>query len=122
MRTESQIREDGFEWENIQRAFLWQELGCDLMRELVEYDTIYKTQLQHHLLCAFHGYATYPSFFYKNMYIYLRCGLAEERDLEYYTDKVYQMYSQKFEEEMNAMKPVYKFVDSNGRILDQVVF
>ena len=119
--TQTEMREEGFEWDNVEKCFLWYQLSHDFIRELVEYDTCYKTQLEHHLLMAFHGYATYPSQFFKNMYIYLRCGLAEQRELEYYTDQVYQMYSQKFNEELQSSRTVYKFVDGTGRVLDSWV-
>ena len=120
--TEEELRQQGFEsWDDVERCFLWNELSKDFIRQLVEYDTIYKTQLEHHLLMAFHGYATFASFFYKNMYIYLKSGLAEQKELECYSDRVYQLYSQKYQEELNASRSVYKFVDGTGRVLESWV-
>lgn len=120
--TESEIREQGFKWQNVERAFLWQLLGRDLIREMVQYDSCYKTQLEHHLLMAFHGYASYPSSFYQNMYIYLKAGLAEAKDLACYAEQLYMLYREQAEKEWNASRQVYKFVDgATGRVLDSFV-
>ena len=119
--TEIEMRQQGFEWQNVERCFLWNELSNDFIRELVEYDPVYKTQLQHHLLCAFHGYASYPSNFYMNMWQYLKAGLAEQKELKYYADRLYMMYREQAEKEFNS-RVVHKFVDGTGKVLDQVVF
>lgn len=119
--TEAEMRQQGFEWNNVQRCFIWNQLSLNFIRELVEYDPFYKTQLEHHLLMAFHGYATYPSFFYKNMYIYIQNKLNELKQLIYYLDKVKELYWDKHEEEMAATRHVYKLVDGSGIVRDQWV-
>ena len=121
MRTQTEIREEGFDWQNVERAFIWENLSKDMMRELVQYDPTYKTQLQHHLLCAFHGYQSFPSVFYQNMYSYLKMGLAEAKDLVYYADQLYLLYRQRAEQEYNS-RTVHRFVDGTGRVLDQVFY
>ena len=118
MKTQTEIRQQGFDWDNVERSFLWQNLSKDFIRELVEYDPCYKTQLQHHLLAAFHGYASYPSLFYQNMYIYLKMGLAEAKELIYYVDRVYMMYREQMQMQQSASRCTYKFVDGTGRVLD----
>ena len=120
MRTESQIREDGFDWQNVERSFIWHYLGRDFIRQLVEYDPTYKTQLEHHLLMAFHGYSSFPSYFYQNMYIYLITGLAETKELACYADRVYLMCKEQVQKEQQS-KQVYSLIDNNGIVLDQVV-
>ena len=47
MRTEEEIRLDGFEWDNVYGAFCWSDLSKDFIRELAESDPVYKTQLEH---------------------------------------------------------------------------
>lgn len=121
MRTESEIRQQGLEWQNVQRAFLWSELSKDFMRELVEYDQKYKTWLEHALLMDFHGYSIHASAFYKNMYNYLKLGLAEQKELKCYSERVGQMYMDQMNKELES-KHVYSLVDNSGRILDSVVF
>lgn len=121
MMTEEELREQGFQWDNVLRAFLWSDLSKDFIRELVEYDPIYKTQLEHHLLAAIHGYSAFPCFFYQNMYHYIKLGLAEQKQLKYYVDKCYMMYYQQRQREWNASRQVYKFTDGTGRVLDQWV-
>lgn len=118
--TETEMRQQGFEWQNVERCFLWNELSKDFIRQLVEYDTTYKTQLEHHLLMAFHGYASYSSYFYRNMYTYLKLGLAEQKELDCYADQLYMMYREQAEQEYNA-RTVYKAVDGMGRVLDMWV-
>ena len=122
MQTESELREDGFQWSNVMRAFLWSELSVDFERQLVEYDPVYKTQLEHHLLAAFHRYSKFSSFFYYNMYRYIKAGLAEQKQLKYYLDHIYMMYRQQRENQINASLTTYNFVDgATGRILQRVV-
>ena len=121
MESESELREKGFSWSVVQRAFIWYSLSTDFMRQLVEYDQTYKTQLEHHLIMAFHGYQAFPSMFYQNMYKYLKAGLAEAKDLACYTDRIYLMYRQQKQNEWNASRSVYRFVDGTGRVLDQCV-
>lgn len=120
MRTEEEIREAGFEWQNVERSFIWSNLEPDFIRELVEFDQTYKTQLQHHLLMAFHGYASYSSYFYLNMYNYIKLGLAEQKELECYVERVGMMYMDQLQQEQQA-RIVYSFKDGTGRILDQWV-
>lgn len=121
MQTQTEIRQEGFQWENVQKAFIWNQLGVDLMRELVQYDTCYKTQLEHHLLMAFHGYASYPSVFYNNMYKYLKAGLAEEKELECYSERVGMLYMNQLQQEQQT-RIVHSLVDCNGTVLDQIIF
>ena len=121
MQTQSEIRENGFQWSNVMRAFLWSELSPDMIRQLVEYDPVYKTQLQYHLLAAVHQYSKFPSFFYYNMLKYIKAGLAEQKQLKYYTDHIYMMYRQQRENQINASLTTYKFVDGTGRILDTYI-
>ena len=121
--TETELREMGLQWQNVQKCFIWSELSPDFIRELVEYDPVYKTQLEHHLLCAFHGYASYPSNFYKNMLQYLKLGLAEEKELECYTERVGMLYMNQLNQEEQASRQVYKFVDGGtGKVLDTWVW
>ena len=118
---ETQLREEGITWDLVQKAFIWHDLSKDFLRQLVETDQCFKTQLQHHLLCAFHGYASYPSYFYKNMWQYLKAGLAEQKELVFYASKLYMMYREQEEKEIYANRQVYKFVDGTGRVIDQFV-
>ena len=123
MMTEEELREDGFQWDNVLRAFLWSELSPDFIRELVEYDQVYKTQLEQHLLAGVHGYAQLPSHFYQNMCQYIKAGIAEQKQLKYYADHIYMMYRQLRENQINASLTTYRFVDgATGKVLDQVVF
>lgn len=121
MRTESQIREQGLEWDNVERSFIWQNLDGDVIREFAQYDQIYKTTLEHHLIAALQGFATYPSTFYQNMYIYLQLNLAEQKELKNYSEKVGMMYLNQLQQEQ-ASKQVYSLVNSNGAVMDQIVF
>ena len=117
---ETDLREMGLQWQNVQRCFIWSELSPDFIRELAEHDQTYKTQLEHHLLMAFHGYATYPSYFFINMWWYIRLGLAEQKQLAYYIERVGQLYLDQKQKE-DQSRQVYSLVDNNGRILDQCV-
>lgn len=122
MMTEEEIRLMGLDdWNTIERAFLWSELSKDFMRELVEYDQKYKTWLEHALLMDFHGYSIHASAFYKNMYNYLKLGLAEQKELKCYSERVGQMYMDQMNKELES-KHVYSLVDNSGRVLDSVVF
>ena len=119
--TESELREGGLQWDNVQKCFLWNELSKDFIRELVEHDTTYKTQLEHNLLCAFHGYASYPSYFYKNMWQYIKLGLAEQKELQYYTERVGMLYMDQKQQEERS-RHVYSLIDNRGCVLKQVLF
>lgn len=120
MRTESQIRQQGLEWENVERSFIWQNLDGDVIRELAQCDPTYKTILQHHLIAALQGFATYPSTFYQNMYIYLKLNLAEQKELKNYTDRVGMMYMNQLQQEQ-ASRQTYSLIDHNGMVQDQIV-
>ena len=119
--TEAEIREAGFDWEVVHTAFCWKNLEPDFMREIVESHPIYKTQLEQELIYDIHGYSVHASYFYQNMYIYLKLNLAEQRELKYYSERVGQMYMSQFQQEQ-ASKQVYSLVDNSGRILDSVVY
>lgn len=115
MRTEQQIRLQGFEWENIQRAMIWDNVGRDLIREMVETDKLYKTLLDRHIISALQGFASYPSMFYSNAFCYIKNGLAEHKQLLYYADRIYQMYKEQSEKEFNSRQAV-TLVDHNGMV------
>ncbi len=120
---ESELREQGLQWDNVEQCFFWNELSKDFMRQLVEYDTCYKTQLENHLLGAFHGFAEYPSDFYQNMYNYIKYGLAEQKELAYYADKVYDMYiTRKRIEESCRQRFQAHLIDYNGTILNTITY
>ena len=121
MKIEEELRENGFDWDNVHRCFCWYNLSKDFIRELVEADPIFKTQLEHELLMDIHGYSVHASFFYQNMGYYIQNGLAEQRQLVHYVDKLYQMYREQAEREYNAGRQVYNFTDYNGRIFEQVI-
>lgn len=121
MRTESQIRQQGLEWENVERSFIWQNLDGDVIREFAQYDQIYKTTLEHHLIAALQGFATYPSTFYQNMYIYLKLNLAEQKELKNYTDRVGMMYMEQMNKELES-RHTYSLIDNNGMVQDQIIF
>ena len=118
--TETEMREEGFQWQNVERCFLWGELSKDFIREIVEYDEKYKTWLEHALLMDFHGYSVHASAFYMNMYTYIKSGMAEQKELSCYVDQVYQMYWNQREQQYNA-RVVHTFKDGMGRVLDQWV-
>ena len=118
---ETQLREEGITWDLVQKAFIWHDLSKDFLRQLVETDQCFKTQLQHHLLYAFHGYASYPSNFYKNMWQYLKLGLAEQKELAYYTERVGMLYMNQLQQEQQA-RVVHSFIDDTGKVLDQLVW
>ena len=119
--TESELREEGFQWDNVLRCFLYNELTVDFERELVQYNPVYKTQLENHLLAGVHGYSKFPSYFWQNMYTYLKNNLAELKELKCYADHIYMLYRQQRENEWNASRQVYKFVDGCGVVRDQWV-
>lgn len=122
--TEEEIRLQGFDKDNFQRAFLWSELSKDFIRQFVEYDISYKHILQHWLMMALYRYATFAAAFYQNMFCYLNDGLATEKQLANYNimKKVYDMYREQSEKEWNASRQVYKFVDGSGRVLDSITY
>ena len=120
--TEAEMRQQGLQWENIERYFLWNELSKDFIRQLVEYDPTYKTQLEHHIIMALNGYASYPSTFYQNVHYYLINKLAEQKQLVNYADRLYLLHRQQAEKEFNS-RQVYKFVDGGtGKVLDTWVW
>lgn len=121
MRTESQIRQQGLEWDNVERSFIWSNLEPDFIRELVEFDQIYKTTLEHHLIAALQGFATYPSTFYQNMYIYLKLNLAEQKELKCYSERVGMLYMNQLQQE-NESRQTYSLLDHNGMVQDQIIF
>ena len=115
---ETQLREEGFTWDVVEKAFIYYPLSRDFLRQLVESDPVYKTQLEHHLLMAVHGYSSYPSMFFQNMAYYIQNGLAEQKQLSYYVEEIYMMYREQAEREYNS-RQVYSLVDGTGRILDR---
>ena len=117
---ESEIREAGFDWEVVHSAFCWKNLSKDFIREMVESDPIYKTQLEHELLMDIHGYSIHASYFYQNMGYYISNGMAEQKQLIYYVDQIYIMYRNQAEQEYNSRR-AYQLIDNTGRVLDQVV-
>ena len=119
--TEVEIREAGFDWQTIHTAFCWKNLEPDFIREIVESNPQYKTQLEHELLMDMHDYSIHASAFYQNMYIYLQLNLAEQKELKCYSEKVGQMYMNQLHQEQQS-KHVYSLVDNSGRILDSVVY
>ena len=120
MRTESEIRQQGFEWDNIERSFIWQNLNGDLIRELAQCDPTYKTILQHHLIAALQGFASYPSKFFQNMYIYLKLDLAEQNELKNYIERVGMMYMQQLNKELES-RHTYSVIDQCGMVQDQII-
>ena len=115
-------REIGLDdWDNIRAGFCWQNLSKDFIRQIVEFDPVYKTQLEHELLLDIHGYSVHASFFYQNMYNYVKSGMAEQKQLKYYANEIYMMYRQQAERQFNISKQVYRMVDGTGRVLDQWV-
>ena len=121
MRTEQQIRLQGFDQENIQKAMIWDNIGRDLMREMVETEPLYKTLLDRHIIAALQGFASYPSMFYQNAFIYLQLNLAEQRELKNYSDRVGQMYMNQLNKELES-RHVYSLIDNNGRVTDQIIY
>ena len=120
MRSEKQIRQQGLDLQNIERAFIWQNLTGDFQRELITAEPIIRTKIDHHIIAALQGFASYPSTFYQNAFIYLHLNLAEQRELKNYSERVGMMYMNQFQQEQ-ASKQVYSLVDYNGKILDEVV-
>lgn len=119
--TEEEIREQGLDnWDNVHAAFCWSELSKDFIRQIVESDPIYKTQIEHELLLDIHGFSVHASIFYQNMYQYIKNGMAEQKQLIYYLDAIYQMHREQAEKEFNS-RQVYRMVDGTGRVLDQWV-
>lgn len=119
--TEEEIRTLDRTWDNIHACFCWSELNKDLIRELISNNKKYKLNLQKQLMLDIHGYSVHCAVFYQNMYIYLKEGIALQKQLISYMNKVYQMYREQSEREYAATRQVYKFTDCTGRILDQLV-
>lgn len=119
--TEIEMRQQGFEWQNVERSFIWNNLEPDFIRELVEYDPTYKTKLQHHLIAALQGFASYPSKFFQNMYIYLQLNLAEQRELKNYSERVGMLYMDQWNKEQQS-RHTYSLIDNNGRVTDQIIY
>lgn len=124
MMTEEEIRLQGFDKDNFQRAFLWSELSKDFIRQFVEYDVSYKHILQRWLMMALHRYATFAAAFYQNIFCYLNDGLATEKQLANYNimKKVYDMYREQALKEWNESKDVAIYADYSGRVLDSIVY
>lgn len=120
MRSESLIREEGLDLQNIENAFLWQELGRDFIRQIITIDPLIRTKIDHHIIAALQGFASYPSMFYSNAFCYLRNSLSEQKDLEYYSNRIYQLYIEQAEKEYNS-RQTYTFIDNTGRILDTYI-
>lgn len=120
MRSASEIRQQGLEWDNVERSFIWENLDADMIRELAQCDPTHKTLLQHHLIAALQGFASYPSKFFQNMYIYLKLDLAEQKQLKNYSDRVGEMYMNQLQKELES-RHVYSLVDSNGTVKDQII-
>lgn len=120
MKTEEEIRLDGFDWNCVEAAFCWYDLSKDFMRQLIEYDPTYKTQIEHALIMDMNRYSVHASVFYRNMYQYIKNDLAETKELKNFADRVYFMYREQAEREYNS-REVYSFTDGTGRILDQFV-
>ena len=122
--TEAEIREAGLDWEVVHTAFCWKNLEPDFIREIIESNpTLCKKQLERELICDIHGYSVHASAFYQNMYIYLNLGLAEQKQLVYYVDKIYEMYREQAEQEYEARKNnIVRLVDSTGRVIDQMIY
>ena len=120
MKIEDEIREAGFDWEVVHTAFCWKNLEPDFIREIVESNPIYKTQLEQELLMDMHGYSIHASYFYQNMYIYLNLNLAEQRELKCYSEQVGMMYMSQLQQE-NESRHTYSLINSNGAVMDQIV-
>ena len=120
MMSETAMRQNLLKDEDIISYFRFNDLSKDFERELVSTRKKIKRELEHELLMDIHQYSVHASVFYKNMFVYIQNKLAEEKQLEYYLDKVRQMYYDQHEQEMNA-RIKYSFVDGTGRILDSFV-
>lgn len=121
MRNENQIRQQGLDLQNIERAFIWQNLTADFQRELITAEPIIRTKIDHHIIAALQGFASYPSMFYQNAFIYLQLNLAEQKELKCYSERVGMMYMDQWNKEQKS-KQVYSLVDHNGRIMDQIIY
>ena len=120
MRTESEIRQQGLDLQNIERAFIWQNLTGDFQRELITAEPIMRTKIDHHIIAALQGFASYPSMFYQNAFIYLQLNLAEQKELKNYIERVGMMYMSQFQQEQES-RHIYSLVDSNGIVKDQML-
>lgn len=119
MRTEEEIRLDGFEWDNVYAAFCWSDLSLDFIRELAESDPVFKTQLEHQLLLDLQGWSEHAAIYYQNMYNYIKIGVAELKQLELHMSRLWYKWRQKSDQEFNARRNVYRITDGTGRVLDQ---
>lgn len=117
--TETTIREEGLDLQKCETAFLWYSLSRDFQRQLIEANPILKTKIDRHILAALNGYASYPATFYSNAFCYVKNNLSQQRDLEYYANRIFQMFKEQAEQEYNAR--IVRAVDYNGRIVDQFV-
>lgn len=117
---ETGLRGEGLSWDVVSKAFRWYQLSVDFMRQMIEYDPVYKTQLQHQLIMDLNGWSIHSSVYYQNMYQYIKAGLGELKELELYEGRVYQLYKVQKEQQYNS-RIVYKAVDGMGRTLDQWV-
>lgn len=120
MRTEAEIREEGFDFQNVHAAFCWSNLSKNFIRELVEYDQTYKTQLEQELLMDLNRYSVHASYFYQNMGYYISNGLAEQKQLINYVEQIYQLYKNQAEHEYQNQR-VARWIDWDGRVIDQIV-
>ena len=120
MRTESEIRQQGLEWDNVERAFIWQNLTGDFQRELITAEPIIRKKIDHHIIAALQGFASYPSMFYQNAFIYLQLNLAEQKELKNYIERVGMMYLEQLNSELES-RHVYSLVDGSGTVKDQIL-
>lgn len=120
MKTESEIRQQGLDLQNIERAFIWQNLTGDFQRELITAEPIMRTKIDHHIIAALQGFASYPSMFYQNAFIYLQLNLAEQKELKNYIERVGMMYMQQLNSELES-RHVYSLIDGTGKIQDKIV-
>lgn len=118
--TETAMRQNLLKDEDILSYFRFNDLSKDFERELVSTRKKIKRELEHELLMDIHQYSVHASVFYKNMFVYIQNKLAEEKQLEYYLDKVRQMYWDQLQQEQQA-RIKHSLVDYNGRVLDSFV-
>ena len=119
---ETELRMEKRNWQNIQKFFIWYVLSVDFMRQLVAKRWDYRDRLERELLMDMHGYSVHPSMFYNNMYHYIKNGLAYTKDLKYYQERIYMLYIEQAEKELNASTTIHRIVDGTGRILDQIIY
>ena len=121
MKTDEEIRLEGMDVQNIEKTFIWQNLSKDLMIELIETDPLIKTKIDHHIIAALQGFASYPSTFYQNACYYIQNKLTEQKDLINYVNQLYMLYREQSEREYNS-RTVYSLVDGSGRVLDSIIY